>query len=89
MGRFIPYNLHLQISQMYQQGQSFFATAKVEDWLRQYQQDPAEYIISFTQYPAPPGSGLVYVVQVHLQRRDGQPVDPWLLAQLDGESRGR
>ncbi len=36
------------------------------------------------RYPAPAGSGLVYVVQVHLQRRDGQPVDPWLLAQLEG-----
>jgi hypothetical protein len=33
MPRFSPYDLNLQINRMFEQGQSFFATMKVEDWL--------------------------------------------------------
>lgn len=82
MARFTPYSLQMQISHMFQQGQSFFAINKVHDWLRERQQNPADYEISFEQHPAPPGSGLVYAITIQLRRKDGQPVDPWLLEQL-------
>lgn len=82
MARFTPYSLQMQISQMFHQGQSFFATNKVHDWLRERQQNPADYEIAFEQHPAPPGSGLVYAITIRLKRKDGQPVDPWLLEQL-------
>lgn len=87
MARYLPHSLVLQISQMFAQGQSFFAQAKVEDWLKLRHENPAEYDIQFQQSPAPPGSGLVVHVTVILNRRDGQPVDPWLLEQLAAESR--
>lgn len=32
MGRLNPYNLQMQITQMFTQGQSFFALTKVQDW---------------------------------------------------------
>ncbi|MDG2990625.1 hypothetical protein L3556_06705 [Candidatus Synechococcus calcipolaris G9] len=82
MARFTPFSLQMQISQMFQQGQSFFAVNKVQDWLRERQQNPGDYEISFEQQPAPPGSGLVYAITIQLRRKDGQPVDSWLLEQL-------
>jgi lipopolysaccharide export LptBFGC system permease protein LptF len=78
MPRFTPYSLQLQISRMFQENQSFFAITKVQDWLRQKQQDPNDYEILFHQRPAPPDSGLVMVIEIELKRRDGQPVDEWL-----------
>ncbi len=78
MARFTPYTLQLQISRMFASGQAFFATIKVQDWLRQHQQNPDEYEILFHQHPAPPGSDLVIAVEIELKRKDGQPVDPWL-----------
>ncbi len=83
MPRFEPYNLQMQITRMFAEGQSFFATMKVQDWLRERNQDPALYEINFREKPAPPGSNLVKVVEVELKRRDGQPVDDWLLQQLN------
>lgn len=78
MARFTPYNLQLQITRMFQQGQSFFAITKVQDWLREHQEDPNAYTIAFHQKPAPPGSGEVMMVEIELKRKDGQPVDAWL-----------
>ncbi|MBE9181350.1 hypothetical protein IQ268_22570 [Oculatella sp. LEGE 06141] len=78
MARLDPFTLQMQITRMFEQGQSFFATTKVQDWLRERNEDPAAYDITFHQKPAPPGSGLVMVIDIELTRRDGQPVDPWL-----------
>jgi hypothetical protein len=83
MARFNPYNLQLQLTRMFEQGQSFFATTKVQDWLKEHNQDPNEYDILFHQRPAPPGSNLVMVIEVELKRKDGQPVDSWLQEQVN------
>lgn len=78
MPRLDPYTLQLQVSRLFEQGQSFFATTKVQGWLRERQEDPNAYSIFFHQKPAPPGSGLTIAVEIELQRKDGQPVDQWL-----------
>jgi len=78
-----PYNIRLQLSRMFDQGQSFFCIFKVQDWLREHQQDPQDYDIIFHQKPAPPELGFKMLVEVELRRRDGQPVDPELLAELN------
>jgi lipopolysaccharide export LptBFGC system permease protein LptF len=83
MPRFTPYSLQLQITRMFQENQSFFAITKVQDWLKEKQQDPNDYEILFHQRPAPPGSGLVMVIEVELKRRDGQPVNEWLQAEVN------
>ncbi len=83
MPRFNPYTLQMQITRMFEQGQSLFATMKVQDWLKERQQDPNAYEISFHQKPAPPGSGQVITVEIELRRKDGQPVDPWLQQQVN------
>lgn len=83
MGRINPYSLQLQITRMFEQGQSFFATTKVQDWLKERNQNPADYDIIFHQKPAPPGSERIIDVEIELRRRDGQPVDPWLQSQAN------
>ncbi|WP_009630308.1 hypothetical protein [Synechocystis sp. PCC 7509] len=83
MGRLNPYTLQMQITRMFEQGQSLFATTKVQDWLTERNHNPADYNIKFLQKPAPPGSKEVMVVEVQLSRRDGEPVDPWLLEQAN------
>ena len=83
MPQFNPYSLQLQISRMFEQGQSFFALTKVHDWLRQHNENPNDYDVRFTQRPAPPGSGLVMVVDVELSRKDGQPVESWLQKEIN------
>ncbi len=83
MARFTPYNLQLQVTRMFQQGQSFFAITKVQDWLKERQEDPSAYDIVFHQKPAPPGSGEVMVVEIELKRKDGQPVEEWLQQQVN------
>lgn len=83
MPRFNPYTLQLQITRMFEQGQSLFATMKVQDWLRERNEDPAAYEILFHQKPAPPGSSEVMVVEIELRRRDGQPVDAWLQQEVN------
>ncbi|MEB3274133.1 MAG: hypothetical protein ACO4CG_09845 [Prochlorothrix sp.] len=84
MPRFTPYNLRLEISRMFSQGQGFFAEIKVQDWLKAHNQDPTDYIIQFQEHPAPPGSSEVIAITIDLQRKDGQAVDPWLLEELNG-----
>lgn len=83
MARFTPYTLQLQVTRMFQQGQSFFASTKVQDWLRERQEDPSAYDILFHQKPAPPGSGEVMVIEIELKRKDGQPVDEWLQQEVN------
>ena len=83
MARLNPYTLQMQITRMFEQGQSLFATTKVQDWLKERNQNPADYEIIFNQKPAPPGSNEVITVEIELRRRDGQPVDSWLQEQAN------
>ena len=83
MARLNPYTLQMQITRMCEQGQSLFATTKVQDWLKERNQNPADYEIIFNQKPAPPGSNEVITVEIELRRRDGQPVDSWLQEQAN------
>ncbi|MBD2138476.1 hypothetical protein H6F32_12945 [Anabaena sp. FACHB-1237] len=83
MGRINPYNLQMQITQMFAQGQSFFALTKVQDWLTAHNQNPLEYDVIFHQKPAPPGSKEVMIIEIELKRKDGQPVDSWLQSQVN------
>lgn len=85
MPRYNPYTIQMQISRMFQEGQAFFATVKVQDWLKEHNQDPNDYEIQFHQTPAPPGSGQVMSIRIDLRRKDGQPVDPWLLEEVNRE----
>ena len=83
MPRFNPFTLQMQLTRMFEQGQSFFATTKVQDWLKERNEDPANYDILFHQRPAPPGSNEVMVIEVELRRKDGQPVDSWLQEEVN------
>lgn len=83
MPRINPYTLQMQITRMFEQGQSLFATMKVQDWLKERNEDPQAYEIAFHQKPAPPGSGEVLVVEIELRRKDGKPVDSWLQEQAN------
>lgn len=83
MPRFERYTIKTQINQMFAEGQSFFATMKVQDWLKQHNQNPDEYEIIFHQKPAPPGSGRIIDVDIELRRKDGVPVDEWLMEELN------
>jgi hypothetical protein len=83
MAKYNPFSLQLQITRMFESGQSLFAKTKVEDWLKQRNENPADYEITFHKQPAPVGSREVMVVKIKLCRKDGQPVDEWLLSQLN------
>jgi hypothetical protein len=83
MAQHNPHSIQLQINRLFENGQSLFATTKVEDWLKQRHEDPADYQIIFNKKPAPVGSRAVVSIVVDLQRKDGQPVDEWLLNQLN------
>ncbi len=83
MGRLNPYSLQLQITRMFEQGQSFFATTKVQEWLKERGHNPMDYDIIFHQKPAPVGSKEVMIVEIELRRKDGQPVDSWLQEQAN------
>jgi hypothetical protein len=86
MARFSPYTLQLQLTRMFRDGQSFFATSKIEQWLMERGEDPFAYRIAFHQRPAPEGSDLPFLIEIDLQRKDGQPVDPWILKQLEQQA---
>ncbi len=83
MGRLNPYSLQMQITQMFESGQSFFALTKVQDWLKERNQNPTDYEIIFHNKPAAPGSGKEMVVEIELRRRDGQPTEAWLQEQAN------
>jgi cell envelope opacity-associated protein A len=86
MSQHTPYNIQLQISRMFKEGQAMFASIKVQDWLKERSENPADYNISFNKKPAPPGSREVQVIEIVLQRKDGEPVATWLLEQLTGKN---
>jgi hypothetical protein len=83
MARLNPYSLRMQIGRMFEQGQSFFCTLKVQDWLKERNQDPNAYDIIFHQQPAPPGANMRMAVEIELRRKDGQPVDPWIQEEIN------
>lgn len=83
MARFSPYAIQVQLTRMFDSGQSFFAMTKVQDWLREHNQDPQAYEIIFHKKPAPSGSEATFLIEVELRRRDGQPVEAWLLQELN------
>jgi hypothetical protein len=51
MSRINPYTLQMQITQMFAQGQSFFALTKVQDWLKEHNQNPLDFEIIFHKNP--------------------------------------
>jgi hypothetical protein len=71
---------------MFQSGQSFFAAIKVQDWLKERQEDPTAYDIIFHQKPAAPGSNQIIAVEIELRRKDGKPVEEWLLQELNNQT---
>ncbi|MBF2087577.1 MAG: hypothetical protein IGR80_15780 [Synechococcales cyanobacterium K44_A2020_017] len=83
MPRINPFTLQMQITRLFEQGQSFFATTKVQDWLRERNEDPEMYTVQFHERPASPGEEAAMVIEIELQRRDGQPVDAWLQAEAN------
>jgi hypothetical protein len=83
MAQHNPHSIQLQINRLFESGQSLFAKTKVEDWLKQRNENPIDYEIVFNKTPAPVGSRAVMAISVELHRTDGQPVDEWLLAQLN------
>ena len=83
MARFSPYTMQMQLTRMFESGQSFFAVNKVQDWLRERNEDPQQYEIIFHKQPAPPGSSATFYIEVELRRRDGQPVEAWLQQELN------
>ena len=78
MPRINIYSLSMQISRMFEQGQSFFCGIKVQDWLRERNENPDDYEILFHEKPAPSGSGLIVMREIELRRKDGKPVEDWL-----------
>ncbi len=83
MPRLNIHSLSMQISRMFEQGQSFFCVIKVQDWLRERNENPEDYEISFEEKPAPPGSGLIVMREIKLRRKDGQPVEDWLIEDIN------
>jgi hypothetical protein len=83
MSQLNPHSIQLQISRMFESGQSLFALTKMQDWLKQRNEDPADYEITFLKQPALPGSGLVVAIKIQLQRKDGAEVDKWILDHLN------
>jgi len=83
MAQHNPHSIQLQINRMFESGQSLFALTKVQDWLKQRNENPQDYEIIFNKQPAPVGSRAVMAIKIELQRKDGQAVDEWLLAQLN------
>lgn len=68
----------MQITRLFENKQAFFATIKVQDWLKERQLDPNDYEILFHEKPAPPGSSQVIDIEIELKRKDGEPTEEWL-----------
>jgi hypothetical protein len=82
MARHNPFSIQLQVTKLFADGQGFFATLKVQEWLKMRGQDPEDYTIGFRKGPAAPGSGQVEAIAIVLTRKDEQAVDASLLADL-------
>jgi hypothetical protein len=82
MARHNPFSIQLQVTKLFADGQGFFATLKVQEWLKMRGEDPEDYAIGFRKGPAAPGSGQVEAIAIILTRKDKQTVDSSLLADL-------
>lgn len=83
MSRINPYTLQMQITKMFEQNQSFFALTKVNDWLKERNENPMDYEVIFHRQDAPTDIGLTLNIAIELKRRDGKEVDPWLQAEIN------
>lgn len=81
-----PFTIRMQITRMFEQGQSLFAELKVQDWLKERKHNPKDYIIRFHQKMAPVGSKSSVIVEIELIRKDGQPIDEWLQQEINRHS---
>jgi hypothetical protein len=81
-----PFTLRMQVTRMFEQGQSLFAEIKVQDWLKERNHNPKDYLIRFHQKMAPVGSNSSVIVEIELIRKDGQPVDEWLQQEINRQS---
>jgi len=81
-----PFTIRMQITRMFEQGQSLFAELKVQDWLKERNHNPKDYLIRFNQKMAPVGSTSAVNVEIEILRKDGQPVDEWLKQELNRQS---
>ena len=77
-----PFTIRMQVTKMFEQGQSLFAELKVQDWLKERNHNPRDYVIRFHQKMAPVGSNSSVIVEIELTRKDGQPVDEWLSQEI-------
>lgn len=78
-----PFTIRMQITRMFEQGQSLFAELKVQDWLKERNHNPKDYLIRFHQKMAPVGSNSAVLVEIELVRKDSQPVDEWLQQEVN------
>ena len=81
-----PFTLRMQVTRMFEQGQSLFAEIKVQDWLKERNHNPKDYLIRFHQKMAPVGSNSSVIVEIELIRKDGQAVDDWLQQEINRQS---
>ena len=81
-----PFTLRMQVTRMFEQGQSLFAEIKVQDWLKERNHNPKDYLIRFHQKMAPVGSNSSVIVEIELVRKDGQAVDEWLQQEINRQS---
>ncbi|NUN65223.1 hypothetical protein HCU40_10760 [Pseudanabaena biceps] len=81
-----PFTIRMQIARMFEQGQSLFAEMKVQDWLKERNYNPKEYVIRFNQKMAPVGAKSSVVVEIELLRKDGQPVEQWLQQEVNRQA---
>lgn len=81
-----PLTLRLQVNRLLEQGQPIFAQIKVQDWLKERGHNPKDYEIILRPKMAPAGSSAVSLVEIELKRKDGQPVDEWLQAEVNRHS---
>ena len=78
-----PFTIRMQVTRMFEQGQSLFAELKVQDWLKERNHNPKDYLIRFHQKMAPVGSNSAVLVEIELVRKDSQPVDEWLQQEVN------
>lgn len=77
------FTIRMQIARMFEQGQPIFAEIKVQDWLKDRNHNPKDYLIRFHKKLAPVGSTSSVNIEIELIRKDGQPVDEWLQTELN------
>jgi len=86
MAKINPFTIRMQVARMFAQGQSLFAEMKVQDWLKERNHNPKDYIIRFHQKMAPVGANSSMIVEIELVRKDGQPLDQWLQQEINRQS---